>query len=48
MNIYDHSQAQSTNTFMKIFGSLMDIFDQKKKSFKAIYDHSKRGVQKHL
>ncbi len=25
---------------MNIHGSLMDIFDQKKKSFKAIYDHS--------
>ena len=33
---------------MNIHGSSMTIFDQKKKSFKAIYDHSKRGAQKHL
>ena len=33
---------------MDFYSSLMTIFDQKKKSFIAINDHSKREAQKHL
>ena len=36
MNIYDHSQARSAKTFMGIYGSLMTIFDQKKKVLHSI------------
>lgn len=32
MNIFDQ-KARSANIFMDIFDSLMDIFDQEKKSF---------------
>ena len=41
-------QSRSAKTFMDFYGSLMNIFDQKKKSFIAINDHSKREAQKHL
>ena len=37
-NIYDHFQARSAKTFMNIYGSLMIIFDQKKK---VIHDKKK-------